>query len=226
MTGHAGPEEAAPGARTPRLLLADADVLGRAGIRRVVRAAGFDVRAEVADAPAAVRATREHVLDLCLVDLRLPGGALDAVEAIAGQVGAPTVVVLGGAEGEEDLIAALDAGADGYLRKDMETERLPATLLGLLEGEAAVPRRHVAGVVRELRRRRRGAGGAVGPAGIRLSEREAQVLELLGAGLGTAAMADRLGISPVTVRRHVAATVQKLGVADREAAVRLLRREA
>jgi len=96
-------------------------------------------------------------------------------------------------------------------------------LRGVLDGEAALPRGLVARLIDEFRTRgKRRRLPLMRQRGVELTEREWEVLELLHDGLSTAAIAERLGISPVTVRRHVSEILKKLRVTSREEAVRLL----
>jgi DNA-binding NarL/FixJ family response regulator len=123
---------------------------------------------------------------------------------------------------DADLFDSIRAGADGYLLKDIDPSRLGVTLRAALRGEAALPRHLVSRLIEEFRgrggRRLRLASGAH----VELTGRELEVLELMREGLTTAAMAARLFIAEATVRSHIAAIVHKLGVEDREGAVRLL----
>jgi DNA-binding NarL/FixJ family response regulator len=93
----------------------------------------------------------------------------------------------------------------------------------VLHGEAAVPRTLVARLIDEFRARQTERAALTGPTGARPSEREWEVLRLMADGLPTRAIAERLGISEVTVRRHVSTVVEKLGVTSRAAAVELFR---
>ena len=130
-------------------------------------------------------------------------------------------------QNDTDLFDSLRAGAAGYLLKDTDPERLPHALRGVLAGEAAVPRRLVSRVLDEFRthgRRRRLP--LVGRRGRELTSREWEVLEMLREGLTTAQIAERLFVSPVTVRRHISAILSKLEVPDRESALRLLEAES
>src|SRR5206468_6425790 len=116
------------------------------------------------------------------------------------------------------------AGAVGYLLKDMDPERLRFALLGVTQGEAALPRVLVTRLmlefrVREGRRRLLAAGGHQAE----LTRREWDVLTLLAEGASTREIAASLNVSAVTVRRHVSGVLGKLGVSSREAAVELLR---
>jgi DNA-binding NarL/FixJ family response regulator len=134
--------------------------------------------------------------------------------------------MLGDAPQDEELFAALRVGARGFLLKDTNPERLPHALEGVVKGEAALPRVLMARVIEEFRLRERSRVPLVGPAGESASEREWEVLALMADGLTTREIAERAGISEVTVRRHASALVRKLGVADRAAAVEAFRSAA
>jgi DNA-binding NarL/FixJ family response regulator len=124
---------------------------------------------------------------------------------------------------DADLFDALRAGALGYLLKDTDPDRLPYALKGVLEGEAALPRALVARVIDEFRERgRRRRLPLAKQRGVELTGREWEVLELMREDLTTAEIAERLFISQVTVRSHIAAVLKKLRVPDRKAALKLL----
>ena len=106
----------------------------------------------------------------------------------------------------DDLLECVDAGAVGYLPASTSAASLRRAIAAVNEGEAVVPRAMVLVLVRELQR-------ATGDDG--LTARETQVLDLLRRGSSTGAIADRLGISSVTVRRHISASMHKLGAEDR-----------
>jgi DNA-binding NarL/FixJ family response regulator len=207
----------------PRVVVADADELTRAGVRRALAEAGFAVVAEVGDSDAAVTAVERTAPDVAVVAVDLPGGHLEAARRIGARHPGVRLVVLTPRPDGDELLEAVLAGASGYLGADMDAERLPHVLRGVLRGEVALPRRHTERILDELRRRRahRDALSAVG--GSPLSDREWEVLELLTAMTSTGQVARRLGISEVTGRRHLSSAVGKLGVADRGAAVRLMR---
>ncbi len=163
--------------------------------------------------------------DVCLVDIRMPGGGLAAVWEIGARLPDTRIVMLTVSESDGDLLAALRAGASGYLLKTMSFERLPHALHGAVVGEAPIPRRLVTRLVESfhspLPRRR-----VLVPeqAEHHLTSREWEILELLAAGLATRQIARRLSLSPSAIRSHVASVVHKLGVRDREAAIELFRR--
>jgi two-component system, NarL family, nitrate/nitrite response regulator NarL len=213
-----------PPAATSRVLIADAQDTTRAGVRRALQGHGFTVCAEVTSAEAAVEAAARKRPDVCLIEVQLPGGGVVAAAEIATQSPGTAVVMLSASADEDDLFASLRAGAAGYLLKDMDPARLPLALRGVLHGEAAVPRALVGRVLEEFRTRPRGLHArALARLGVQLTRREHEVLELLERDLQTSEIAGRLGISAVTVRRHVSEILRKLGVPDRQAALRLLR---
>lgn len=209
--------------RRPGVLLASSDAPTRVGIGLALDPARFEVCAEAVDADAAVAAALESRPEICLVDDALSGGAVAAIEAIARAVPDTRLVLLGEREDVHEVLTAVRAGAAGALRKDLPPDRLSAIVAGVLEGEAALSRRMTFRLLEVLRTRERGrelptVGGAAP-----LTHRELEVLELIGEGLRTSEIAARLSIAEVTVRRHLSGVVAKLGVADRAAAVRMLR---
>ncbi|HZV76028.1 MAG TPA: response regulator transcription factor [Conexibacter sp.] len=208
-----------------RVLIADDHVAARAGVRAALERGGFVVCAEAPDGPGAVEAAlREHP-DACLLDVQMPGGSgIDAAAKIAARLPGTAIAMLTVSADEEDLFAAIQAGAVGYLLKDVDPERLPFALAGVLAGEAAIPRALVGRIVAELGGRRRRRVPLTRGGGAELTPREWEILELLHGGASTAEVAERLGISQVTVRRHVSAVLRKLQVPDRGAAFALLER--
>jgi DNA-binding NarL/FixJ family response regulator len=206
-----------------RIVLADDHVPTRAGIRAALEEHGFTLCAEVGSGPAAVEAAREHAPDICLLDIQMPGGGIAAAAEITAALPQTQVIMLTASERNEDLFAALQAGAAGYLTKHTDPTRLPLAIQGVLDGEAAIPRHLVTRVLDEFRERpQRRRRKLLGGRRVELSDREWEVLELLREGLTTKVIAARLGVSDVTVRRHVSGAVSKLGVTDRDAAVALL----
>jgi DNA-binding NarL/FixJ family response regulator len=208
-----------------RVLVADDHPPTRAGVRAALECQSFNVCAEVADAPAAVEAAIRERPDVCLLDIHMPGSGIRAAEAIAREVPEAVVVMLTVSRTDTDLFDALRAGASGYLLKDIDPKRLPLALKGVLAGEAALPRRLVALLVEEFReRKRRRRIPLVGRRNVELTDREWEVLELMREALTTDEIAQRLFISPVTVRTHVSAILRKLQVPTRDAAVALVGR--
>jgi DNA-binding NarL/FixJ family response regulator len=202
----------------------DHDGASRAGVGLALAGQGFEVCAEADSAEAALRAARCERPRLCLVEADIPGGGIAAAELLLAELPDTSVVMLSGTVDDARLFAALRAGARGYLLKDMDPTRLAAALRGVLAGEAALPRALMGSVLDELRARERGRhASALSRLGVELTNRERQVLELLDRGLDTAGIAELLGISAVTVRRHVSEVLRKLEAPDRESALRIVR---
>jgi DNA-binding NarL/FixJ family response regulator len=205
-----------------RVLIADDHAMIRSGVRSALEEGGFEVCAEVADGPAAVRAAAASRPDVCLLDVHMPGGGIAAADAITQQVPGVTVVMLTVSRDDADLFAALRAGAAGYLLKDIEPARLPEALHNVLAGDAVLPRGLVTRMIEVFDRRAGPRPGRRDDATRSLSSREWEVLQLMRDGMTTREIADRIGVSPVTVRRHSGEILRKLRVPDRAAAVRLL----
>jgi DNA-binding NarL/FixJ family response regulator len=208
-----------------RVLIADDHPPTRAGVRLALERDTFTVCAEAADGPTAVEAARRERPDVCLLDINMPGDGIKAAEQISHELPETAVVMLTVSRSDADLFDALRAGASGYLLKDIDPARLPLALRGVLEGEAALPRRLVALLIEEFReRQRRRRIPLVGRRSVELTDREWEVLELMRQGLSTEEIAARLFISAGTVRTHVSSILRKLQVPTRAAAVELLDR--
>ena len=202
-----------------RVLVADSRPPTRLGIWMALENAGCEVCAEAADAPRAVALAVLERPDVCLIEAGLPGDALVATAEIGVRVPDTSVVLFGRPADERHLFAALEAGAIGFLPEDTDSHALADALRATLEGEAALPRRLVAELIREFRRRHR--RGSL-PLLRDLTSRELEVLTLLHERLSTAEISRRLFVAPVTVRTHVASILRKLHVADRQAASDML----
>ena len=205
------------------VLLADDDAVFRRGVREALEAGGFIVVDEVGDAAGAISAASRLSPDICLIELQLVGEGANAIARLAKRSPQTLIVVLSHSARPEDVIGALTRGASGYLLKDgLSGERLASTLLAAHRGEPALSRSLVPYLVDEIRhlstRRITLPDGQV-----TLTPREWEVAELLREGNSTAAIADRLGVSPVTVRRHVGLLLRKLGAENREDAVEMIR---
>ncbi len=207
-----------------RVLVADHDGASRAGVRLSLDGHDFEVCGEAGSADAAVAAASRDEPDVCLIEAELPGDGVTAAARVLAAIPRTVVVMLSAGVDDERLFAAVRAGARGYLLKDMDPARLPMALRGVLDGEAALPRQLMSRVLEELRSQEHGRHASeLSRLGVRLTRREREVLEGLDSGLDTAEIGDQLGISAVTVRRHVSHLLQKLSAPDRQAALQLLR---
>jgi DNA-binding NarL/FixJ family response regulator len=206
---------------TARVLVVDGSAVTRSVVRDALERTGrFEVCGEAGDADTAVAWSLVRRPDIVVMELDLAGTPLAAVEQIASSGAA--VVVLTASRRDADLFAAVRAGARGYLFKDIDPAALPRALDAVAAGEVAFPRAIVGRLLAEFRswdRVTRRDGDPLGP----LTGRERTVLRLMQEGRTTAEMARELFVSPVTIRTHVSAILHKLGVADRRAAVELVR---
>jgi NarL family two-component system response regulator LiaR len=191
--------------RRVRVLLAD---LGptRIGMRMALDGA-VEICAEAGDMESAIRAAMTEQPDICLVGRGLPGDGIAAVRGICRAAPRAAVVVLAEIRDVDDLLAAVRAGAIGYMPDSLDAGTLRRVVGAVIADEAVVPRGMVLELLTELRST--GAGGEL------LTRREVQVLGMLRRGHTTAEIAERLEITPVTVRRHISVLVHKLGVRNR-----------
>jgi DNA-binding NarL/FixJ family response regulator len=204
-----------------RVLVADDHAPTREDVCRALTDSGLVVCAEASDAARAVHLALETRPDICLLDVRMPGGGVAAAWEIAARLPTTKVVMLTVSDEDGDLFRALRAGAVSYLTKDIDFETLPQALLEVAEGKAAIPPALVARMVMQFhssdpRFRTTEVGADLGP---RLTSREWDVLAGLTEGLSTRDIARRLQLKPSGVRAHISAVVQKLGVKDRHEAV-------
>jgi DNA-binding NarL/FixJ family response regulator len=186
-------------------------------MRRALEEQGFVVCAEVADGADALKAALRERPDACLIDLRLPDDAPSAVRAIASALPDTAVLIVASPGEEHALLEAFCAGASGHVPKDADPQRLMVAVRAALEGEVSLPRGLLASLVEELRNNREHRAS-----GDELTARERDVVTLLRRGFTTAEIARRLFVEQVTVRSHVCSVLRKLGVPNREAALRLL----
>jgi DNA-binding NarL/FixJ family response regulator len=205
-----------------RVLVVDDHPPTRAGIGMSLEADGFAVVGEASSAAEAIALAGELLPDVCVVDVNMPGGkGAEAVRGIRTKAPAAVCVMLTASRDDDDLFASLRAGAVGYLLKDIDPDRLADALRAALRGEAALPRVLVTRLVEELRGKPQRRISLPGRKSVELTEREVAVLQGLRDGKTTKALAEELGVAPVTVRSYVHSLLRKLRVPDRAAAVAL-----
>jgi DNA-binding NarL/FixJ family response regulator len=122
-----------------RVLIADDHVPTRARIRMVLERQGFQVCAEAPNAQVAVEAALSERPDICLLDVHMPGSGVKAAEEISSRLPEAAVVMLTVSLEQQDLSDSVEAGAKGYLLKDMDLALLPEALRAILKGEVALP---------------------------------------------------------------------------------------
>jgi DNA-binding NarL/FixJ family response regulator len=205
------------------VVVADGSPTTRAGLRSALRGTGVAVVGEAASAGEALASALTAAVSVCIVDAALPGGGFErALEQIALLVPQARTVVMAAAPHGDELLAVVRGGGVGYVDKDVSTARLPAILLGVAAGETALPRTLVGRLVDELRLREEAPFALPNGRLVALSGREREVAAALQRGASTRDLASHLGISEVTVRRHISALMRKLDVGSRDAAAELL----
>ncbi len=179
---------------------------------------GFQVVGEVHDVTALVAAVRrsDPVLAVVAADLSGAGGGIGACAEIARVASPPTaLLVLGtGSGSEEEMLRALEAGAQGYVTEDSSLTEVVEDMVGVLAGEARVPRGMLGAVLRDLVARQRRGADQLGRYA-ELSRRERETLALLADGRDHHQIAEDLVISPETARTHIQRVITKLGVHSR-----------
>jgi DNA-binding NarL/FixJ family response regulator len=208
-----------------RVLVVDDHPVVRSGLLALLaEASGFEPVGEAHDGVAALAAIRQTRPDVVLMDLTMPN--LSGVEATRRVTSWPetarvAVLVLTMSDDDASLAAAVRAGARGYLLKDAGAEEVLAAVRAVARGEVVFGR-GVAPAVLDLLRARSAAPAAVLP---ELTDREREILGLVGMGLGNQAIGARLRISAKTVANTVSNILVKLGITDRAEAVAVARHE-
>ena len=197
---------------TIRILIVDDHLALRIGLAAMVSAKPhLQVVAEAADNASAIAACAQHQPDVVLMDLRIPGGGVDATLAIRQRWPATRVLIVTTFDGDEDIHRAIVAGASGYLLKGLSSAELAAAVEAAHRGKTVMPP-HVAALFRERVLRKD------------LSPRELAVLRLIVDGRSGKEIAQELQIGEESVKTHSKSLFQKLGVADRtQAAIEAIR---
>jgi DNA-binding NarL/FixJ family response regulator len=200
-----------------KVLLADDQALVRAGFHALLaRSEDIEVVAEAADGVEAVDLTRATRPDVVLMDVRMP--RLDGIAAAARICGDPElratrIIVVTTFELDEYVHSALRAGASGFLLKDVEPDELRRAVRVVAKGEALLAPSITRRLISEFTRRAHSTGQAERLA--LLTEREREVVALVGRGLSNEELAAELFISPATAKTHVSHAMTKLGSRDR-----------
>jgi two-component system nitrate/nitrite response regulator NarL len=204
---------------TIRVVVVDDHPMFRAGVVASLAAQpSIDVLAEGSTADEAVQLAEQHSPDICLLDIAMPGGGLQAAREITAAQPATRVVMLTVSEDEDDLLAAMKAGAAGYVLKGAAASELVDVLRKVHAGDVYVAPALAWGLLREMSRPRSAPLDE-------LSVREREVLELVAAGLSNHEIGERLGLAEKTIKHYMTSILGKLRVRSRVEAALLAYRE-
>ena len=202
-----------------RILIADDQTLIRAGFRALLDAEpDMEVVAECGTGDDAVRLAAREKPDVVLMDIRMPqGDGLDATRRILADPALPgtRVIILTTFELDEYIAEAVRAGAAGFLVKDTEPEELLRAVRVVHDGDALLSPSVTRRIMAQLALQPRTAGKPPDAGLDRITDREREVLRLVGEGLNNAEIAGRLFITPLTAKTHVSRIMAKLQVRDR-----------
>ncbi|MEU0436735.1 response regulator transcription factor [Streptomyces sp. NPDC006290] len=207
-----------------RAVIADDQALVRTGFGMILAADGIEVTAEAADGAEAVDAVRRTRPDVVLMDIRMP--RMDGIEATRRILdGGPDgsdgtrVIILTTYDLDHYVYAALTAGASGFLLKDVTPEHLVAAVRLVRSGDALLAPTITRRLIERFAHRQESPRTGLHRDLSGLTPRELEVLRLLATGLSNAELADRLFLSPTTVKTHVGRILSKLDLRDRVQAV-------
>jgi DNA-binding NarL/FixJ family response regulator len=198
-----------------RVLVADDERLIRHGLRKLLELdSSIEVVGEAADGEQVLAAVPAAAADVLLLDVRMPRcSGLEALERLGDS--RPPTLVLTTFDDTELLLAAVRAGARGFLNKDVSLEELVAAIRALARGDTWFQPAVTASLRRAVDARPRDRA----PAGERLTDRERDVLRLMAGGYSNREIADVLATAEGTVKNQVSSILAKLGVRDRTRAV-------
>jgi len=200
-----------------RVVIADDHALLRQGVRALLSSlAGIDVVGEAADGRGAIEVTASLRPDVVLMDLHMDGmDGIEATRRITAEVPDTAVLVVSMLDDDASILAAMKAGARGYVLKGADQDEVRRAITSVAQGEAIFGPT-VATRVLQLLSRPSAASVEAFP---QLTERERQVLEHVAAGRNNVAISRHLGLSPHTVANHVSSILMKLQAADRAEAI-------
>jgi DNA-binding NarL/FixJ family response regulator len=212
------------GAEPTRVFVVDDHELFRNGLCKLLAQRGFDVVGEAADGESACANAPTLAPHVVVMDLQLPGiSGIEATRRLKERAPLASVVVLTMTADDTSVIAAIAAGADGYVLKDAPVEEMVAAVGAAAAGESPISPRAAGLLFDRLRGELAARVPHVEPKET-LTEREVEVLRLLAEGGSNSVIARELYISPMTVKHHISSILAKLGVENRiQAAVRAVR---
>jgi DNA-binding NarL/FixJ family response regulator len=199
--------------------VADDHPMFRAGVVMSLREEeDIEIVGEASDAATALALARAELPQVMILDINMPGGGLEAARSIATSCPATHIVMLTVSEDEDDLLAAMKAGASGYVLKGAGASELAGVIRSVHAGEVYVAPALAWGMLREMRNPRTSPYDE-------LTEREREVLELVAEGLSNQEIGDRLGLAEKTIKHYMTNILGKLQVRSRVEAALLVARE-
>jgi DNA-binding NarL/FixJ family response regulator len=210
-----------------RVVLVDDHALFRRGLELVLaEASDIEIVGQAADGDDAVRLVRELTPDVVLMDVRMPRmSGIEAARLIRDTVPGTKVVMLTVSDDEQDLFAAVRAGASGYLLKEVSIDEVAGAVRAVTRGHALVSPSMAAKLLTEFNALAQRADERQRSGAPKLTERELQVLKLVAKGMSNREIANELFIAENTVKNHVRNMLEKLGMHSRMEAVIYAMRE-
>lgn len=210
---------------TIRIVVVEDHPVYRRGLVSLLEASGLTVVGTASSIEGAVETVIAERPDVVLMDLVLEDGSgIDGVARVCAVAGESTKVVMLSESGDPaDMLAAIRAGASGYMTKDQRPDRLAHAIAGVVRGEAAVSRMMAAHLLEDVRTGERNGHPFPVVQRERLTPRQLEILRLIAAGRTTGGIAAELYLSPETVRWHVKAILRKLNARTRAEAAATLR---
>ena len=197
-----------------KILICDDQAVIRDGLEMLLKLEkDFEIVGAAQDGAQAVELAGQKKPDLVLMDLKMPGtNGIEATRAIRSKYPEIKVLILTTYDDEEWLFDAIRAGAAGYLLKDTPRHRIVEAIRGTLEGKSFLDPAVAGKLLRQVANRQEQPASLLTE---KLTDREVDVLRLIAKGMNNSDIADQLHLSEGTVRNHVSAILEKLGVSDR-----------
>ncbi len=198
-----------------QLFIVDDHPLFRDGVIQTLKAEpDMEIVGEATTALEAVRLASELLPDVILLDITIPGGGLNAARTIAATLPVTKIIMLTASEAEEDVLAALKAGARGYILKGVSARELTKIVRNVYAGEAYVTPTLAASLLSEMNGNWRGQRPPTNPLD-ELTDRERQILEKVASGLSNKEIAQQVFLTEKTVKHYMTNILQKLQVRNR-----------
>jgi two-component system NarL family response regulator len=204
-----------------KVLLADDHALFRDGLRSLLSLHGIQVVGTARNGLEAFEKTIQLHPDMVLMDIRMPGcDGITATRLIKAERPEVKIVMLTTSSEEPDLLEAIQSGANGYLLKSLEIEPFLTYLEGVARGEAAISRELTGTLLKAVSRQdEAGKPGQEPAAEPELTQRQAEILQLVAQGLSNKELGERLSVSEHTVKYHMGEILQRLHLKNRDQAV-------